>query len=482
MNIRRALGISALSQLIIFVVNFASVIVVSRLLTPEEVGIFSVSAAILTFAHIFREFGVGHFLIQTHDLTRDKIRAAFTVTLGISWTIAVLLFVFRNPLARFYGSTGIAEVLALIAINFLIMPFGSPLLSLLRREMQFDKIAIVNITNAVVSSAVTVAAAWAGMSYLSMGLGAIAGIATNVFVLNWIRRGEIFMLPTTRGLREVVRFGSISSAISIMGELSVSAPDLILGKTLGFSSVAYYSRANGIRKMATGQMLTLVRGVYFPSFAKKVREGHNPSELYSTSMAYMVAFTAPVLALLAVVAPELIHVLFGEQWGSAAPLASMLCASSIVVTPIAMVPSSLLACGHATLLLRATFLIFCVRLAVLATSIWFDLETVVMLISLSALFDFQVHLRAMRKAFGLRISTLLRALCRSLLLIPFTVAGPVLIEVAARCGAAEMPAAVSLAGSVALAVIGWIAGILLIHHPLHAEFKNALSRLFKPAR
>ena len=473
MSVRKALGISAFSQLIVFLFNFGSVIAVSRLLTPEEIGIFSVSAAILTFAHIFREFGVGQYLIQAKTLDREKIRAAFTVTLGISWAIALLLYIARVPIARFYGSAGIAEVLALISINFLLIPFGSPLLSLLRREMRFDKIAIVNISNAVVSSGTTIAAAAAGMSYLSMGLGAIAGVVTNVVVLNAIRRGEIFMLPTFRGLREVVRFGSVSSTVSILTELSMSAPDLILGRTLGFSAVAYFSRANAVRKMTTGQINTLVQRVYFPSFALKVREGRRPAELYGYAINYLVAFTAPALALLALLADPLLLLLFGPQWEDAATLSSMLCVFALVTTPTSLTGTSLTACGKLRLLMRTQLLMLGVRVAALGSSLWLELEQVVMLLGVAALLGQQSQLYAMRSAFGLRIRVLWRHVRSAyVILVPCTLVGPALVLFVDRFFRIHAHPAVLLGIAVPLAVGGWIIGIVFSGHPLKMEFSR----------
>ena len=92
MAIRRSLGFSALTQLINFLLSFGSVIIVSRLLTPEEIGIFSVSVSLLGFAHILRDFGVGNYLIQVKEVTRANMRAAFSVMLYSSWLIAALLF------------------------------------------------------------------------------------------------------------------------------------------------------------------------------------------------------------------------------------------------------------------------------------------------------------------------------------------------------------------------------------------------------
>ncbi len=482
MSIRRSLGISAVSQFATFAISFASVIIVSRLLTPAEVGIFSVAASILAFAHVFRDFGVAQFLVQAEEITRDRLRAAFTVTLGVSWTIAALLLLSRHAIARFYDNPGVAEVLGLISVNFVILPFGSPLLSLLRRELQFDKIALVNIANALIGSVVTVATAYAGQSYLSMGWGAIAGNVGNVVLLNFIRRGQIFMLPTTHGLGEVVRFGSMASTSSLLTELGSSAPDLILGRTLGFADVAFFSRADALRKMTLGQLFVLVRGVYFPSFAKLAREGGDPAEMYCRSMPYMIAFTAPALALLALLAEPLILFLFGAQWVRAAPLASLLCGFAVLTTPVSMASTSLVACGKVKAVMHAQILIQAARMAPLALSIWLPLEQVVLVFSLSYIVELLIYFAALHSAFGMSARQLWRSTYSSYLLLLWSLAGPAAVLLTSRAALPGMSPLLVLACALPLAVIGWLAGIHVHGHPLKSELSMLLQRIRRDGR
>jgi len=477
MSIRRSLGISAFSQFSTFAINFASVIIVSRLLTPSEIGIFSVAASILAFAHVFREFGVGQFLIQAKEITRERLRAAFTVTLAISWAIAALLLLLRHPAAAFYDNAGVAGVLGLISINFVILPFGSPLLSLLRRELQFDKIALVNIANALVASTVTVITAYMGESYLSMAWGAIAGNIANVVLLNFIRRGQIFMLPTTRGLGEVVRFGSMASTSSLLTELGSSAPDLILGRTLGFADVAFFSRADALRKMTLGQLFVLVRGVYFPSFAKRVREGGHPGEMYCSSMPYMIAFTAPALALLALLAGPLILFLFGHQWERAAPLASLLCGFAVLSTSTSMVSTSLTAVGKVDVVMRAQLWLQGVRMAALASSLWWPLEGVVLAFSLAYVVELLLYFKALNVVFDVSARQLWQATRSSYLLVLWSLAGPVLVLAADDFLGLGLPPLPVLCLALPLAAIGWLAGVQIHNHPLKPELGLILTRL-----
>jgi O-antigen/teichoic acid export membrane protein len=128
---------------------------------------------------VFREFGVGQYLVQIAEVRREHLRAAFTVALGTAWSIGLLLLALSGPMAHLYGNDGIREVLLLSAANFAIMPFGTPLLALLNRELRFATLAWIAVIGAAAQALATVGAAWLGQSYLSMAWGTLAMTITN---------------------------------------------------------------------------------------------------------------------------------------------------------------------------------------------------------------------------------------------------------------------------------------------------------------
>lgn len=480
MGTRRALGISAFAQGITFAMNLVNVVVVSRLLTPSEIGVFSVAVSFQAIIHVFREFGVTQYLIQAKAITNEQFRAAFSLTLMFSWTIALILFFGAGPLARFYSHEGVASVLALLAINFILMPFGTPSIGMLRRELRFDSLAFIRIANITVATMVTIAAAWFGQSYLSMAWGAIAGHLTSLLAVSFIRPEGLFMLPSFRGIKTVMRFGSLSSAATLVRELGTSAPDLVLGRTLGFSAVAYYSRAAGLRDMLLGRLVAVVNGVHFPTFAEAIRGGANGAELYTRANGYLIAITVPTMALLALLAEPLILFFFGEQWVVSAPLATLLCLFAVITAPYALANLSLIAGGHVSSVLNVELMVQGARVAALLTSVWLPLERVVPLLGLVAVVEAAAYHYQLKRHYALRIAAMRKPVTDALLLAPMTIAGPYVLTMTAlsdsRTGYVLF---VYLAASALAAFAGWAAGLFLIGHPLRDELLSLLRRVGK---
>lgn len=461
-----------------FALSFTSVLVVSRLLTPEEIGIFSVSVALLGMAHIFREFGVGQYLVQAATVGREQIRAAFTVALAFSWGIGLIVFAAGFPMTVIYRHEGIHEVLALAALNFLVMPFGTPILSILRRELQFERIAWVNIVGAAVQTAVTIGAAYLDQSYLSMAYGTLAMQFSKVLMLNVMRPGETFVWPTTRGVRDVLRFGSLSTGAIVTNNLGSAAPDLIFGRTLGFADVAFYSRGVGMQNMLIEKIHEAVRGVYFPIFASELRAGTKGSQLYAQIAGNLVAVTIPALVVLAVLADPMIPFVFGDQWAASAPIASTLCMYQVLVAPYAMYQASLIAAGKVGSQFKAEFIIQGVRCLVLVSSVWLDLQQVVALLIIAYTTEAFVSQIALRKAFGLSFRALLAVCWKAYAIALAAAAGPLVVSNLTawdRHHTGDQLSILLLGGFAALA--GWFAGVHVLGHPLKLEIHRIVQRL-----
>jgi O-antigen/teichoic acid export membrane protein len=479
MAVRKNLSRMGMAHFISFALSFASVIVVSRVLTPAEIGIYSVSVAVLGVAHTFRDFGVAEYLVQAEAVGRQEFRAAFSVTLYSSWLLALVLFIAREPLALLYNHPGVAEVLGILCVNFIILPFGTPLLALMHRELQFHYLATNMWLTNLVQTLVTIGCAYGGQSYLSMAWGALVAHVFKVVWLNYVRPGEIFMWPTVRGLGEAVKFGSLTGLASIIREVGNGAPDLILGRTLGFVEVAFFSRANGLKKMLIARVVALVRTVYFPTFASEIRQGADGAELYSLSMSYLVAIMAPVLAVMAVLAEPLILFLFGSQWERSAPLASLICIYAMLVTPYTFYSLSLIAVGEVKRNIAVESAIQGVQILVLLSSIWLSLEDVVMLFGVVALTQIFCVQRALYRTFGLSFSGHLRAVFPSLILVPFSCFGPALtVFYAADKGLSGYHFLV-LAVSGVLAGAGWLAGVFVLQHSMKKEVLNLASVFYR---
>lgn len=144
-SVRRALVLSISERYLLIALSLASNILLARLLTPEEIGLYSVSIALIGIAQVLREFGIGNYLIQVKTLTDDHIRTAFGFSLVIGASLFVIIYLIAPFAGSFYNDERVVDTIRISALNFLVLPFCSISLSLLRREMMFKRLVLINL-------------------------------------------------------------------------------------------------------------------------------------------------------------------------------------------------------------------------------------------------------------------------------------------------------------------------------------------------
>ena len=117
---RHSLLFSFAEKYTVLLLGIVATMMLSRLLTPAEVGVYSLGAVLVALAQVVRDFGVGQYLIQEKQLDMVKLRAALATSLLVAWLLALLVLAASGPLASFYQEPRLRLVLQLLSINFVL--------------------------------------------------------------------------------------------------------------------------------------------------------------------------------------------------------------------------------------------------------------------------------------------------------------------------------------------------------------------------
>ena len=101
MSTRKSLFFSFLDRYASLAISVVASMVIARLLTPAEIGVFSVTMVLLMFVTTFRDLGAGQYLVQEKELNHDRVRAVWAVQLGLGLVLACLVLLASYPVAAF---------------------------------------------------------------------------------------------------------------------------------------------------------------------------------------------------------------------------------------------------------------------------------------------------------------------------------------------------------------------------------------------
>lgn len=363
-SIRRSLFISLAERYLLIVLQLASFFILARLLTPEDIGLYSVSAAFIGLAQVVRSFGVGSYLIQEKELTFNRKCTAFTITLIIGVAFFIIIQLIAPAIASFYNDERMMTILSLLAFNFLIIPFNSITLAILRRDMKFGVLFWINIAAAIASTTAVLILAVLDFGFMSLVWASIVNTATTCLGGFVHRRSEFWLKLTLIEWRRVSAIGAKITLTSVTGEISTSSNDIFAGKFLGFEAVGLISRAMGVMYLFHRDITAAIRGVAFPVFSKAIRDNSDIEQQYVTSVISLTAIAFPFYGFFAIFPLESLQLMFGSQWDAAAPLVVWFCAAGAIASTVSLIPTLLMARGDVSLLVRLHLVIDPLRILV----------------------------------------------------------------------------------------------------------------------
>lgn len=344
-SIRKSLALAAADSYLTLALQLVSTVVISRILTPHEAGIFAVASVFTSLAGAFRNFGIAEYLIQEKQLDDDTIRGALSVNIIVSWGMALLLFIAAPLIADFFRTPEVIPVVRLLSLNFLLIPFGAITMAYFRRELNMQPMLVASVLSNSASFAVSITLALAGYGVMALAWAGFAGVAVTVAVSIWFRPASFPRWPGTRGIGRAFHFGKYASGIYLFGQAGSSAPDIVIGRALDVVSVAFYSRANGLVELFDRLVISAVWPVCLPYLAKAEREQDSVKEAYLISVSFLTAVSWPMLAYLGIASFSVIRIVYGAQWLGSVGLAEVLCAAAFVTVTYQLAKESLLAKG-----------------------------------------------------------------------------------------------------------------------------------------
>ena len=454
----------------VLLLGIIATMVLSRLLTPAEVGVYSLGAVLVALAQVVRDFGVGQYLIQEKQLDAVKLRAALATSLLVAWLLAGLVLLASAPLAHFYGEPRLTLVLRLLSINFLLIPFSALTLPMLRRQLRFRAIYAINGANSVVNLLVAVLLALQGYSYMSMVWATLAGSCASLAVSLLVRPRELPWLPGRRGIGDIARFGAYATGGGLVDEAGVAAPDLIIGKLIGIESLALFGKAQSVLNIFNQAITSAISPVVFPLFAARAREGDGQggAELvYLRTISYMTALAWPFFLFLACMALPLVKVLYGTQWLGCVPLIRIMCLSSAVYSMFSMARYLFVATGQLHAQVRLDACTGAIKVALLLAAAPFGLVAVAWAVVLSNVLRSWLVYGCLRRLSALGWRPLAQAVRKSLLLCGLSGVAPL---AALLWLPVDTPALLALTGTALATLLCWLAGLFLLKHELAGEF------------
>ncbi len=303
-----------IAEVVVRIVQFATSLILARLLVPDDFGVMSLVFVFINLAYVIFDFGFTSALIQQQNVTRDHLATTF-VAYAVGAVVFMGIVMLGAPaIAHFFGVEPLAPMLRVLSFIFVFYTFSALPKVLLMRELQFHRLSQFQMVGALGYATVAIGVALSGggawcfvfAALTEQMLVTILAIAATRWRPHWQ-----FSLPV---FRELFQFGGNVLATRIVGYLNTNLPQIIIGRVLGTTLLGYYTLAYQLIDLPVQRISKNVLKVMFPAFSKLQDQPDAYREMYRQTVYFLALITFPIFVGLFLLAPELVPFLYGEKW------------------------------------------------------------------------------------------------------------------------------------------------------------------------
>ncbi|WP_019515184.1 oligosaccharide flippase family protein [Sphingomonas sp. Mn802worker] len=215
-------------------------VILARILSAQQIGLFSAALAIMALAELINENGTGEAVIRHRDATPGAIKALSLVNIAASIVLSAGFFLFGSRIEALFGAPGLRPIVSALSLVLLLNAFVYIPMAVLRRDMRFARLARIGLGSTVLGSTVGIVAAIVGLGVWSLVAQALVFAVSNVLQMN-LGGGARFTATTDfRAARPLFTFGSLILLGNLLNYVSVRAVELALPYHYGPAILASY--------------------------------------------------------------------------------------------------------------------------------------------------------------------------------------------------------------------------------------------------
>ncbi|HKQ25250.1 MAG TPA: MOP flippase family protein [Burkholderiales bacterium] len=300
--------------------SLLSTIILARLLAPADFGLVAMAAVAIGFIELFKDLGTATAVIQRKDPSQGLLASVFWLNVGFGLAAAMVLYLLAPLLGAFYREPQVIPIMRMLSLSFLLSGLSILQSSLLERDLEFDKLARIEIGAALFATLVGIAAALLGYGAWSIVCQMLAGnfAATLLFWIasRWHPSWEFDWAE----VRSVMGFSLNLTGASIFIYFARNADKFLIGRFLGSQDLGYYDLAYRLMQLPLQGISAVISRVMFPLYSRMQDDTGQFGRTYLKVASAIALVSFPLMLGLTALAEPFVLTMFGAAWTPVIPL------------------------------------------------------------------------------------------------------------------------------------------------------------------
>lgn len=382
------------------IIQFAALMILSRILGPEDYGVYGVMAIFIAVSNMLVDSGFGGALVQKKDINSIDVNTLFVANTVISLVLYVILF-FAAPLIElYYDIPCLSSYIRVLGLSILVFALSQVQNALIIRNLQFRKSAIINIVASIVSLVVAIWLAKMGFGVWALIYQTLVNSVV-VTLLMWVTtKTRIGFKVSKESLRFFWNFGSNVLGENLLDTIVNNITTSIIPKIDSIGKSGLYFQASKLSSIPNNIIGLSVDKFSFPVLSKE-KERSIFLEKARLINKNLILIIIPLFPLLSYCSYPIIQLVLGEKWLEVSPFFSVLIWSGIGMLIQVFYRSMIKANGVTKYLLHAEIIKSVVFLAGIMISASIGVWAIIYCVVIMSVFGALLWAVYVKKVFGL---------------------------------------------------------------------------------
>lgn len=315
---------TALSRYSGIIITIGITAILSRLLTPAEFGIVALVTVFIGFFNLLGNMGIGPAIVQIRDLSSNDLASIFTFSAIMAFLLATLFFLSGGLISAFYEEPELVPIVRLLSLSILFNILSIVPGALNRKELRFKEMGIVKVGVQAVAGGIGIWLAFNGYSYYAIIYQSIIS-GFLIFLIFYILYPVSLVFKIQKApLKKIASFSSYQFAFNFINYFSRNLDSILIGKYLGNAPLGYYNKSYSLMLLPVDNLTHVITPVLHPVLAKQQDNKEYIFKTYSSVLKLLAGLGFPLSVFLYFAAPELILIMFGDQWHESIPVFKVL--------------------------------------------------------------------------------------------------------------------------------------------------------------
>ncbi len=292
--------------------GFFSIIILARLLTPEDFGIMAIVLLALQLTETLTNIGSEQYFIQKNNATREDLNCAWSSNLLIKFITSVVFALISPYIASLFNYQHIIPALLAIACLPAISALSNGQIVQYKKDLNYKKYVVVSSLSKLLGSVSAIVLAIIIQNYWALIIGAIISASFySLFSYYFIKQRTSFALT---GWHQQFQFSKWIILKSIIGHIRAKFDSWFAINIQGISGLGGYNLAKDLVLLPSRELLSPMSEVFFTSIAKTELNSAEQKQQISKSITIIYLLGFPIALGWSLIAEPFVQVVLGSQW------------------------------------------------------------------------------------------------------------------------------------------------------------------------